>query len=172
MTPLIVTSNSDTSAELWADQKFQPFPGILLRAVCIGTQVATTHSWGEELRKLGCLGITKQAQSESYTVPNRASASTVAPPPDMVSVAAIAIYVVLELVESFGSVRACDVSEIPSLLRLDLDLDIAERVSQTLDSELGTISWEEIVTIIGLIARLEDFHTAFEDFHTEFENSQ
>jgi len=90
----------------------------------------------------------------------------------MISVAAIAIYVVLELVESFGSVRACDVSEIPNLLRLDLDLDIAERVSQTLDSELGTISWEEIVTIIGLIARLEDFHTAFEDFHTEFENSQ
>ena len=68
--------------------------------------------------------------------------------------------------------RACDVSEIPHLLRLDLDLDIAERVSQTLDSELGTISWEEIVTIIGLIARLEDFHADFEDFHTEFENSQ
>ena len=40
---------------------------------------------------------TKQAQSESYTVTNRASASTVAPPPDMISVAAIAIYVVLEV---------------------------------------------------------------------------
>ena len=48
-------------------------------------------------------------------------------------------------------------SEIPHLLRLDLDLDIAEIASQTLDSELGTISWEDIVTIIGLIARLEDF---------------
>ena len=90
----------------------------------------------------------------------------------MISVGAIAIYVVLELVESFEGVRACDVSEIPHLLRLDLDLDIAEHVSQTLDSELGAISWEEIVTIIGLIARLEDFHADFEDFHTEFENSQ
>ena len=90
----------------------------------------------------------------------------------MISVAAIAIYVVLELVESFEGVRACDASEIPHLLRLDLDLDIAERVSQTLDTELGTISWEEIVTINGLIARLEDFHTDFEDFHTEFEASQ
>ena len=90
----------------------------------------------------------------------------------MISVAAIAIYVVLELVENFEGVRACDVSEIPHLLRLDLDLDIAERVSQTLDSELGTISWEDIVTIIGLIARLEDFHADFEDFHTEFGDSQ
>ena len=90
----------------------------------------------------------------------------------MISVAAIAIYVVLELVENFEGVRACDVSEIPHLLRLDLDLDIAERVSQTLDSELGTISWEDIVTIIGLIARLKDFHAGFEDFHTEFEDSQ
>ena len=75
----------------------------------------------------------------------------------MISVAAIAIYVVLELVENFEGVRACDVSEIPHLLRLDLDLDIAEIASQTLDSELGTISWEDIITIIGLIARLEDF---------------
>ena len=75
----------------------------------------------------------------------------------MISVAAIAIYVVLELVENFEGVRACDVSEIPHLLRLDLDLDIAEIASQTFDSELGTISWEDIITIIGLIARLEDF---------------
>ena len=75
----------------------------------------------------------------------------------MISLAAIAIYVVLELVENFEGVRACDASEIPHLLRLDLDLDIAEIASQTLDSELGTISWEDIVTIIGLIARLEDF---------------
>ena len=75
----------------------------------------------------------------------------------MISVAAIAIYVVLELVENFEGVRPCDASEISHLLRLDLNLDIAERASQTLDSELGTISWEDIVTIIGLIARLEDF---------------
>ena len=75
----------------------------------------------------------------------------------MISVAAIAIYVVLELVENFEGVRACDMSEIPHLLRLDLDLDIAEIASQTLDLELGTISWEDIITIIGLIARLEDF---------------
>ena len=90
----------------------------------------------------------------------------------MITVSAIAIYVVVELIESFQGVQACDVTEIPHLLRLDLDLDIAEHVSQTLDSELGAISWEEIVTIIGLIARLEDFHADFEDFHTEFENSQ
>ena len=90
----------------------------------------------------------------------------------MISVAAIAIYVVLELVENFEGVRACDVSEIPHLLRLDLDLDIAEIASQTLDSELGTISWEDIITIIGLIARLEDFHTGFEDFHTGLEDSK
>ena len=74
----------------------------------------------------------------------------------MISLAAIAIYVVLELVENFEGVRACDASEIPHLLRLDLDLDIAEIAGQTLDSELGVISWEDIVTIIGLVARLED----------------
>ena len=90
----------------------------------------------------------------------------------MISVGAIAIYVVLELVESFQGVRACDVSEIPHLLRLDLDLGVAERISQTLDEELRTISWDEIVRIISLIARLEDFHADFEEFHTEFENSQ
>ena len=90
----------------------------------------------------------------------------------MISLAAIAIYVVLELVEKFEGVRACDASEIPHLLRLDLDLDVAERISQTLDEELRTISWDEIVRIISLIARLEDFHADFEEFHTEFENSQ
>ena len=90
----------------------------------------------------------------------------------MISVCAIAIYVVIELVESFQGVQACDVSEIPHLLRLDLDLDVAERLSQTLDEELRTISWDEIVRIISLIARLEDFHADFEEFHTEFEISQ
>ena len=39
----------------------------------------------------------------------------------MISVAAIAIYVVLELVEKFEGVRACDASEIGHLLALDLD---------------------------------------------------
>ena len=90
----------------------------------------------------------------------------------MISVGAIAIYVVVELIESFQGVRACDVSEIPHLLRLDLDLDVAERISQTLDAELRTISWEEIVRIIRLIARLEDFNADFEDFQFEFEDSQ
>ena len=63
-------------------------------------------------------------------------------------------------------------TEIPHLLRLDLDLDVAERISQTLDAELRTISWEEIVRIIRLIARLEDFNADFEDFQFEFEDSQ
>ena len=74
----------------------------------------------------------------------------------MISVAAIAIYVVLELVEKFEGVRACDASEIGHLLALDLDLDIAEIAGLTLDSELESISWEDIVTIIGLVSRLED----------------
>ena len=74
----------------------------------------------------------------------------------MISLAAIAIYVVLELVETFEGVRACDASEVGQFLQLDLDLDIAEIAGLTLDSELESISWEDIVTIIGLVSRLED----------------
>ena len=90
----------------------------------------------------------------------------------MITISAIAIYVVVELIESFQGVQACDVTEIPHLLRLDLDLDVAERISQTLDAELRSISWEEIVRIICLIARLEDFNADFENFQFEFEDSQ
>ena len=74
----------------------------------------------------------------------------------MISLAALAIYVVLELVDKFEGVRECDASEIGHFLELDLDLDIAEIAGLTLDSELESISWEDIVTIIGLVSRLED----------------
>ena len=74
----------------------------------------------------------------------------------MISVAAFTIYVVLELIENFDGVRECEASEIGNFLELDVDLDIAEIASLTLDSELGSISWEGIVTIVGLINRLED----------------
>ena len=153
--------------------KNQPLLGSLIRAALhrdLGGKPRTSgergcESWAFSVsHKTGAVRII-HSYGPSISQHSRTS-------PDMISVAAIAIYVVLELVESFEGVRACDASEIPHLLRLDLDLDIAERVSQTLDTELGTISWEEIVTIIGLIARLEDFHTDFEDFHTEFEASQ
>ena len=63
---------------------------------------------------------------------------------------------VLELIENFDGVRECEASEIGNFLELDVDLDIAEIASLTLDSELGSISWEDIVTIVGLINRLED----------------
>ena len=74
----------------------------------------------------------------------------------MISVAAFTIYVVLELIENFDGVRECEASEIGNFLELDVDLDIAEIAGLTLDSELGLISWEDIVTIVGLISRLED----------------
>ena len=74
----------------------------------------------------------------------------------MISVAAFTIYVVLELIENFDGVRECEASEIGNFLELDVNLDIAEIASLTLDSELGSISWEDIVTIVGLINRLED----------------
>ena len=122
--------------------------------------------------KAGCLGTTQQAQSNHTQLRTEHQPAQSHLPGDMITVSAIAIYVVVELIESFQGVQACDVTEIPHLLRLDLDLDVAERISQTLDAELRTISWEEIVRIIRLIARLEDFNADFEDFQFEFENSQ
>ena len=74
----------------------------------------------------------------------------------MISLAALTICLVLELVDKFEGVRECDASEIGNFLELDVDLDIAEIAGLTLDSELGSISWEDIVTIVGLVSRLED----------------
>ena len=132
--------------------------------------LGSNHSRREGLRKLaGSVHTTGAVDTQSRTQYQPAQSHL---PGDMITVSAIAIYVVVELIESFQGVQACDVTEIPHLLRLDLDLDVAERISQTLDAELRTISWEEIVRIIRLIARLEDFNADFEDFQFEFEDSQ
>ena len=100
--------------------------------------------------------ISHKGAVSKHSVTDRESATTASPSPDMISVAALTIYVVLELVDKFEGVRACDASEIGHFLELDLDLDIAEIAGLTLDSELESISWEDIVTIIGLVSRLED----------------
>ena len=100
--------------------------------------------------------ISHKGAVSKHSVTDRESATTASPSPDMISVAAFTIYVVLELIENFEGVRECEASEIGNFLELDVDLDIAEIAGLTLDSELGSISWEDIVTIVGVINRLED----------------
>ena len=74
----------------------------------------------------------------------------------MLSLVALTICLVLELVDKFEGVRECDESEIGNYLEIDLDLEIAEVAGLQLDSELEELLWEDIVTIIGLVGRLKD----------------
>ena len=74
----------------------------------------------------------------------------------MLSLVALTICLVLELVDKFEGVRECDESEIGNYLEIDLDLEIAEVAGLQLDPELEGLLWEDIVTILGLVGRLED----------------
>ena len=74
----------------------------------------------------------------------------------MLSLVALTICLVLELVDKFEGLRECDESEIGNYLEIDLDLEIAEVAGLELDTELEELLWEDIVTIIGLVGRLED----------------
>ena len=74
----------------------------------------------------------------------------------MLSLVALTICLVLELVDKFEGLRECDESEIGNYLEIDLDLEIAEVAGLQLDPELEGLLWEDIVTIIGLVGRLED----------------
>ena len=74
----------------------------------------------------------------------------------MISLVALTICLVLELVDKFEGVRECDESEIGNYLEIDLNLEIAEVAGLQLDPELEGLLWEDIVTILGLVGRLED----------------
>ena len=54
----------------------------------------------------------------------------------MLSLVALTICLVLELVDKFEGVRECDESEIGNYLEIDLDLEIAEVAGLQLDPEL------------------------------------
>ena len=74
----------------------------------------------------------------------------------MLSLVALTICLVLELVDKFEGVTECDKSEIGNYLEIDFDLEIAELAGLQLDSELEELLWEDIVAIIGLVGRPED----------------
>ena len=74
----------------------------------------------------------------------------------MLSLVALTICLVLELVDKFEGLRECDESEIGNYLEIDLDIEIAEVAGLELDPEVEELLWEDIVTILGLVGRLED----------------
>ena len=73
----------------------------------------------------------------------------------MLSLAALTICLVLELVDKFEN-QEWDESEIGDFLEIDLDISIGEIEGLELDAELEGLLWEDIVTILGLVGRLED----------------
>ena len=73
----------------------------------------------------------------------------------MLSLAALTICLVLELVDKFEN-QELDESEIGDYLEIDLDISIGEIEGLELDAELEGLLWEDIVTILGLVGRLED----------------
>ena len=72
----------------------------------------------------------------------------------MLSLAALTICLVLELVDKFENQE--DESEIGDFLEIDLDISIGEIEGLELDAELEGLLWEDIVTILGLVGRLKD----------------
>ena len=73
----------------------------------------------------------------------------------MLSLVALTICLVLELVDKFEN-QEWDESEIGNFLEIDLDIEIGEVAGLELDPELEGLLWEDIVTILGLVGRLED----------------
>ena len=71
----------------------------------------------------------------------------------MLSLAALTICLVLELVDKFENL---EFEESGDLLEIDLDIEIGEIAGLELDPELEGLLWEDIVAILGLVNRLED----------------
>ena len=71
----------------------------------------------------------------------------------MLSLAALSICLVLELVDKFENL---EFEESGDLLEIDLDIEIGEIAGLELDPELEGLLWEDIVAILGLVNRLED----------------
>ena len=71
----------------------------------------------------------------------------------MLSLAALCIVLVLELLDRFKNLNIDDFED---YLEIDLDLEIGEIEGLELDPELEGELWNNIVDILGLVNRLED----------------
>ena len=71
----------------------------------------------------------------------------------MLSLAALSIVLVLELLDRFENL---EIDEFEDYLEIDLDLEIGEIKGLELDPELEGLLWDNIVDILGLVNRLED----------------
>ena len=71
----------------------------------------------------------------------------------MISLAALCIILVLELLDQFENLNIDDFED---YLELDLELDIGEIEGLELDPELEGELWNNIQDILGLLNRLED----------------
>ena len=71
----------------------------------------------------------------------------------MISLAALCIILVLELLDQFENL---DIDDFEDYLEIDLDLDIGEIEGLELDPELEGELWNNIQDILGLLNRLED----------------
>ena len=74
-------------------------------------------------------------------------------PLGMISLAALCIILVLELLDQFENL---DIDDFEDYLEIDLDLDIGEIEGLELDPELEGELWNNIQDILGLLNRLED----------------
>ena len=71
----------------------------------------------------------------------------------MISLAALCIILILELLDQFENL---DIDDFEDYLELDLELDIGEIEGLELDPELEGELWNNIQDILGLLNRLED----------------
>ena len=71
----------------------------------------------------------------------------------MISLAALCIILVLELLDQFGNL---DIDDFEDYLELDLELDIGEIEGLELDPELEGELFDNIQDILELLNRLED----------------
>ena len=71
----------------------------------------------------------------------------------MISLAALCIILILELLDQFENL---DIDDFEDYLEIDLDLDIGEIEGLELDPELEGELWNNIQDILGLLNRLED----------------
>ena len=71
----------------------------------------------------------------------------------MISLAALCIILILELLDQFENL---DIDDFEDYLELDLELDIGEIEGLELDPELEGELWDNIQDILGLLNHLED----------------
>ena len=71
----------------------------------------------------------------------------------MISLAALCIILILELLDQFENL---DIDDFEDYLELHLELDIGEIEGLELDPELEGELWDNIQDILGLLNRLED----------------